>query len=87
MKCNFEIEYLRPEIKIDRRLSTFSTEYKRKTNSIERILDLISIERKKKTAVLVKYNGAVIKIYVPINTDWIWMQNRFLPTKGQYFLN
>lgn len=87
MKCSFEIDYLRKNTEIDRKLSTISTEFKNKTLFIEKILSTLSIEKKKKTSVLVDYNGAVIKIYIPINADWAVLQNNFLPSKGQYFLN
>jgi len=87
MKCSFDIDFKRKTIFVEKKLSTLSTELKRKTTEIDRIVSLWLIEKQRKTILITKPNYKVIRVNVPYFTDWVILQNEYLPHAGEYFLN
>jgi hypothetical protein len=87
MKCYQEIDFKRKTISVEEKLYTLSTELKRKTTKIDRIVSLWLIEKQRKTILITKSNYKVIRVNVPYFTDWVILQNDYLPIVGEYFLN
>lgn len=87
MKCNFEIDYHKPTTFIDRKIFNISTELKRTTISIDRIVSLWLIEKQIKKVLIVKDKYKIISVHVPYFSDWVILQNDYLPIAGEYFLN
>ncbi len=87
MKYSFDIEYRRPTVAIDRTVKNISTELKRKTTVIDRIVATWLIEKQESYVVIDKPTYKVIRVNVPIPFDFVYLQNDYLPNKGEYFLN
>ena len=87
MRCKFEIDYNRPTTFIDRKIFNISTERKIKTTSIDRIVSLWLIEKQIKKVLIVKDKYKIISVHVPYFSDWVILQNDYLPVTGEYFLN
>ena len=87
MKCKFEIDYFKKTINIERRRNIFSTELKRNTIAINRIIALWLLEKRIKTVAINKDKYKIISIHVPYFSDWVILQNDYLPIYGEYFLN
>jgi len=87
MRCYSEIDYKRKTIDIEERLYNLSTELKRKTISIDKLVSLWLIEKQVKKVLIVKDKYRIISIHVPYFTDWVVLQNDYLPVQGEYFLN
>jgi len=87
MKCYGEIDYLKRTITIDRKKSTFSTSLNRNTIQIDRTVALWFLEKQRKSISIDKEKYKVISIYIPYFSDWVILQNDYLPHVGEYFLN
>ena len=87
MKCSFEIDYLRKNTIIEKQFHNFSVEKKTATTKIDRLVALWLIEKHRKQIVIIKPEYRVIRVNVPYFTDWVILQNDFLPQVGEYFLN
>ena len=87
MQCNFEIDYFKKTLAIDRKLSTKSTEFKRSTIAINRIIASWILEKQTKSISIDREKFRTIPIYIPYFTDWVTLQNEYLPYLGEYFLN
>lgn len=87
MQCNFEIDFLRKTIAIEKRSQTLTTELKRATIAIDRIVSLWLLEKRVTTVVIDKEKYKVVTISVPYFSDWVILQNDYLPIQGEYFLN
>jgi hypothetical protein len=87
MKCYGEIDFKRSTIDIEEKLYNLSTELKRNTISIDRLVSLWLIEKQVKKVLIVKDKYKIISVHVPFFTDWVILQNDYLPIQGEYFLN
>jgi len=89
MKCVFEVDYLKKNIEIDRKLSTLSVNKKLSTITIDKIVKAWLLEKRKSTVSIDKEKYKIITVRVPIPgvSDWVIVQNDYLPTQGSYFLN
>ena len=87
MKCYGEIDYLKRTIDIDRKPFTFSTELNRNTIQIDRVVALWLLEKQRKSISIDKEKYKVISVYIPYFTNWVILQNDYLPHLGEYFLN
>jgi len=87
MKYDFEIDFLKRTIGIDRKLYTFSTELNRSTIQIDRVIALWFLEKQRKNISIDKEKYKVISVYIPYFSDWVMLQNDYLPYLGEYFLN
>lgn len=87
MKCYGEIDYFKKTIDIDRKNSTISTEFKRNTITIDRVVALWVLEKQRRTISIDREKYKVISIYIPYFSDWVILQNEYLPIQGEYFLN
>jgi hypothetical protein len=86
MRCYSEIDYIKKTIEIERKRHTFSTELHHDIIIINRILLSWFLEQKRNTISIDK-EYKVFSIYVPYFTDWVLLQNDYLPYNGEYFLN
>jgi hypothetical protein len=87
MRFNFEIDYLQKKITIDIKKSNIFTEYKSKTLSIDRLITLFAIEKIKKNIYIDRFKYKAIRVNIPYFSDWVILQNDYLPISGEYFLN
>ena len=87
MQCNFEIDFLRKTIAIEKRSQTLTTELKRTTIAIDRIVALWLLEKRVTTVSIDKEKYKLVTISVPYFSDWVILQNDYLPIQGEYFLN
>ena len=87
MQCNFDIDYFKKTLAIDRKLNTYSTEVNHSTIKIDRIVSSWLLEKQSSTVLIDKEKFRTIPIYIPYFTDWVNLQNEYLPYLGEYFLN
>lgn len=87
MRCYSEIDFKRKTISIEEKLFDIFIELKRKTFSVDRIFILYLLEQKRKQIAIDKMKYKVISIYIPYFTDWVILQNDYLPNSGEYYLN
>jgi len=87
MKCNFEIDYLRKNIEIERKAKIIDTDYFRPTRDIARIFVQVAIERKIRRISIDREKFRVIRFNIPVPFNWVNVQNDWLPIEGEYFLN
>lgn len=87
MKCYFEIDFLKRVTSIERTSISIETELKRKTISIDRIVALWLAQKARKTITIDRFTYKVIRVNIPVPFDFVYLQNEFLPNKGEYFLN
>lgn len=87
MKCNFEIDYLKRMIDIERKPYTFSTALDHNTIQIDKVVALWFLEKSIKKISIDKEKYKIISVYVPYFSDWVVLQNDYLPHAGEYFLN
>jgi len=85
-----EIDYIKKTITIEKKISLISSELKRNPVMINRILPIWSLERQIVQIGHIsidRFKYKVIRINVPFYSDWVILQNEYLPTQGEYFLN
>jgi len=87
MQCNFDIDFLRKTIAIEKRSQTLTTELKSTTIAIDRLVALWILEKRVTTVSIDKEKYKLVTISVPYFSDWVILQNDYLPIQGEYFLN
>lgn len=87
MKCCFDIDYFKRTTTIERKSYTFSTSLNRNTIQIDRVIALWFLEKQRKNISIDKEKYKVISFHIPYFSDWVILQNDYLPLAGEYFLN
>jgi hypothetical protein len=87
MRCYGEIDFHRPTTVIEKISSTIQTNLNRRIISIDRVVALWLLEKQRSTISIDKETYKVISVYVPYFTEWVILQNDYLPQAGEYFLN
>jgi len=88
MRCYGEIDFLKKTISIEKKEPyTFSTDLKRNTITIDRVVALWLLDKKLRIISIDREKYKVISVYIPYFSDWVNLQNDYLPYLGEYFLN
>jgi hypothetical protein len=87
MKCKFDIDFKRPTTLLNFKRPTISTELKRNTIFINRLISRWLIEKQTKKIFIDRIKYKIVRVNVPVPFDFVILQNDYLPTKGEYFLN
>jgi hypothetical protein len=87
MKSYGEIDFLKRTISIEKKSRIISTEKKRNTVVIDRLVALWLLEKRVRTVSIDREKYKVISVHVPYFSDWVILQNDYLPMAGEYFLN
>ena len=87
MKCEFEIDYLKKNISIERQNFNRILDLKKSTVVIDRVVASWLLEKKVSTVFIDKEKYKIISIYIPQYSEWVILQNGYLPISGAYFLN